>query len=83
MEKHCAAGVLSLMVLGCASVPPQGAAASAQERYAAATRYCENEYHKQWKEYLTGLEFASPEYAACLARAKSDYGRALQPPGGS
>ena len=62
---------VSLGVAGCATAPQYGTAAWTQERYEAATRYCDNEYRKQWKEYLTGLELLSPEYEACLKRAKA------------
>ena len=75
--------LLPLVLLGCASAPPYGTAAWAQERYTAATRYCENEYRKQWREYLTGLEFVSPEYTACLQRARAGYGRDLKTLDGS
>lgn len=70
--------LLLTLLLGCATAPPYGSAAWAQQRYEGATRYCENEYRKQWREYLTGLEFLSPEYAACLQRAKLDYRQDLQ-----
>lgn len=77
MEKR-AALLLPLILVGCASAPPYGTTAWAQERYVASTQVCENEYRKQWREYLTGLEFVSTDYTACLARAKAGYGRDLQ-----
>ena len=77
-------GCLALVFAACATTPssPHGPA-WANERYEAATRYCDNEYRKQWKEYLTGIEFVSSDYAVCLKRARAEYGNDVKVAKGS